>query len=77
MAMKPGFSLGKRGAFIAAVALVVLAGPGIYGCGPWFDEAIFSPGGAPQTSHPDFASGKLGIVLPTMRRSYLASPTGT
>lgn len=57
--------------FIAGVTAVVLAAPAIYACGPWFDEAIFVPGGVPQTSQAEFASGKLGVVLPTMRRSYL------
>ena len=71
MAMKLTLSLGKRSTFTIGVLLVVLAGPATYGCGPWFDEAVFIPGGAPQTSQSDFASGKLGIVLPTMRRSYL------
>jgi len=71
MAMKPGVSLRARRWFIAGVAMVVLCTPAIYGCGPWFDEAVFVPGGTPQTPQSEFASGKLGIVLPTMRRSYL------
>jgi hypothetical protein len=71
MAMKPGVSRRARWWFIAGVAMVVLSAPAIYGCGPWFDEAVFIPGGTPQTSQSEFASGKLGIVLPTMRRSYL------
>ncbi|MGB9197135.1 MAG: hypothetical protein WCB53_09450 [Terriglobales bacterium] len=71
MAMKLDVTRWVRWWFIAGVAAVVLAAPAIYACGPWFDEAIFVPAGAPQTSQPEFASGKLGIVLPTMRRSYL------
>ena len=71
MAMNPGVSRRARWWFIAGVAMVVLSAPAIYGCGPWFDEAVFIPGGAPQTSQSEFASGKLGIVLPSMRRSYL------
>jgi len=54
-----------------AVALVLVIPNAIYGCGPWFDEAIFTSSSEPQTSEEEFAAGKLGIVLPTMRRSYL------
>ena len=71
MAMKLGFSRRMRGWLVVGVGLLVLRAPSIYGCGPWFDEAIFVPVAAPQTSQAEFASGKLGIVLPTMRRSYL------
>jgi hypothetical protein len=57
---------------VISTTALILAMPGaIYSCGPWFDEAIFVPGGMPQTSPPEFAAGKLGIVLPTLRRSYL------
>lgn len=71
MAMKLEHSRWLRHCLLIAGVLIVLAAPAIYGCGPWFDEAIFIPGGAPQTSQAEFAAGKLGIILPTMRRSYL------
>jgi hypothetical protein len=71
MAMKLEHSRWVRHWMFIAAVVVVLAAPAIYGCGPWFDEAIFIPGGAPQTSQAEFAAGKLGILLPTMRRSYL------
>ncbi len=48
MAMKPGVSLRARWWFIAGVAMVVLSTPAIYGCGPWFDQAVFVPGETPQ-----------------------------
>jgi len=54
-----------------AVALVLVTPRAVYSCGPFFDEAIFIPSGAPQVSQEDFAAGKLGIVLPGLRRSYL------
>jgi len=69
--MKLEHSRWTRHWLLIAVVVVVLATPTIYGCGPWFEEAIFIPGRAPQTSQVEFAAGKLGIVLPTMRRSYL------
>jgi hypothetical protein len=71
MAMKLEHSRSVRHWLLTAGVIVVLAAPSIYGCGPWFDEAVFIPGGVPQTSQPEFAAGKLGILLPTMRRSYL------
>src|SRR5215471_15787756 len=71
MAIKREHSRWVRHRLLIAAVVVVLAVPVIYGCGPWFDEAIFIPGGAPQTSQAEFAAGKLGILLPTMRRSYL------
>src|SRR5215472_8616805 len=71
MAMRLGISQWMRHWLLTAAVVVVLAGPAIYGCGPWLDEAIFIPGGAPQTPQPEFAAGKLGILRPTMRRSYL------
>lgn len=71
MAIRMERSRRMRWRFIAGVAVMVLAAPAIHGCGPWFDEAIFIPSAAPQTSQAEFASGKLGIVLPTIRRSYL------
>jgi hypothetical protein len=71
MAMKLEHSRWMRHWLLTAGVIVLLAAPSIYGCGPWFDEAVFIPGGVPQTSQPEFAAGKLGILLPTMRRSYL------
>jgi len=71
MAMRLEMSRWMRHWLLTAAVVVVLAGPAIYGCGPWLDEAIFIPGGAPQTPQPEFAAGKLGILRPTMRRSYL------
>jgi len=43
----------------------------LYGCGPFFDYAIFT-----YTTHPDFpldiyAKGNMGVVQPTYARSYL------
>lgn len=69
--MKLEHSRWMRHWLLTAGVIAVLAAPAIYGCGPWFDEAIFIPGGVPQTSQPEFAAGRLGILLPTMRRSYL------
>lgn len=67
MAMK----FARRFVVVSAV-LVLLVMPGaIYSCGPWFDEATFAFADAPQPSQEEFAAGKLGIVLPTLRRSYL------
>lgn len=71
MAMKLEHSRWMRHWLLTAGVIVVLAAPSIYGCGPWFDEAVFIPGGVPQVSQSEFAAGKLGILLPTMRRSYL------
>ena len=71
MAMRLEFPRWVRRWLTVGLGAVVLAAPAIYGCGPFFDEAIFIPGGVPQTSQAEFASGKLGIVLPTLRRSYL------
>ena len=71
MAMTLEYSRRVRYGLLIAAVVVVLAAPAIYGCGPWFDEAIFIPDRAPQTSQAEFAAGKLGILLPTMRRSYL------
>ena len=56
---------------ISAVALILAMPGAIYSCGPYFDEAIFVPGTVPQPAQPEFAAGKLGIVLPALRRSYL------
>ncbi|MBZ5548518.1 MAG: hypothetical protein LAO22_11280 [Acidobacteriia bacterium] len=56
---------------LLAVVLMLAAPSAIYSCGPFFDEAEFVRGNAPQVSQADFAAGKLGIVLPTLRRSYL------
>ena len=56
---------------VAVVALVLVIPNAIYGCGPWFDEAVFTSSSEPQTSQEEFAAGNLGIVLPSMRRSYL------
>lgn len=72
MAMNRDLSRPVRCLVTACVVLVILAMPrAIYSCGPWFDEAIFVPGGVPQTSPSDFANGRLGIVLPSLRASYL------
>ena len=60
MAMKPGVSLRARWWFIAGVAMVVLSTPAIYGCGPWFDQAVFVPGETPQTSQFGVCFRKLG-----------------
>jgi len=54
-----------------AVVLVLVTPRAVYSCGPFFDEAIFIPSGSPQVSQEEFAAGKLGIVVPSMRRSYL------
>lgn len=70
MAMKREKSWRLRRTLVT-ILVVLLGAPAIYGCGPWFDEAIFIPGGVPQTSQPEFAAGKLGILVPTMHRSYL------
>lgn len=56
---------------LAAVVFVLVTPSAVYTCGPFFEAAVFSPGQSPQLSQPDFAAGKLGIVLPTFRRSYL------
>lgn len=69
--MKLEHSRWMRHLLLTAGVIVVLAAPSIYGCGPWFDEAVFIPGGVPQMPQSEFAAGKLGILLPTMRRSYL------
>lgn len=61
-----------RWSIVVSMLLFLLAMPGaIYSCGPWFDEATFAFADAPQPSQAEFAAGKLGIVLPTLRRSYL------
>lgn len=71
MALKLEHLRSLRCSLSIVAVVVVLVAPAIYGCGPWFDEAIFVAGGSPQTSQVEFAAGKLGILLPTMRRSYL------
>lgn len=57
---------------IVSVVVFVLVNPAaIYSCGPYMEEAVFVQSTEPQVSQEDFATGKLGIVLPTMRQSYL------
>lgn len=57
---------------IGLAVMFLLAMPSaMYSCGPWFDEATFAFTDAPQPAQAEFAAGKLGIVLPTLRRSYL------
>src|ERR1043166_8197671 len=57
---------------IAITILFILVNPAaIYSCGPYMEEAVFYQGVEPQVSQQDFAAGKLGIVIPTLRRSYL------
>ena len=61
-----------RWSLIVSVVVFVLVNPAaIYSCGPYMEEAIFVQSTEPQVSQEDFATGKLGIVLPTMRQSYL------
>jgi hypothetical protein len=56
-----------------AVGIVIWLVPGrpTFGCGPFFEQAIFT-----YTLHPDFplarfAAGQLGVLQPTYARSYL------
>ncbi len=61
----------RRFLVLSAVIFLLVMPRAIYSCGPWFDEATFAFAGTPQPSQAEFAAGKLGIVLPTLRRSYL------
>ncbi len=61
----------KRFLILAAVIFLLVMPRAIYTCGPWLDEAIFAFADTPQPSQTEFAAGKLGILLPTFRRSYL------
>ena len=56
---------------VSAAAFVLVNPAAIYSCGPYLEQAVFVPGNEPQVSQEDFVAGKLGIVIPTLRRSYL------
>lgn len=72
MALTRATATSARRLFIPLTLFFILAMPGaIYSCGPFFDEAVFTPAESPQVSHKNFAAGKLGIILPTLRPSYL------
>jgi hypothetical protein len=59
-------------AVYGAWLLVVLASPNlVIGCGPFFDEAIFSFTTRPDPPLQNFLSGKLGVVEPTYRYRFL------
>src|SRR5690242_16246216 len=55
-----------------ALLLIVLASPNlVIGCGPFFDEAIFSFTTRPDAPLQNFLSGKLGVIEPTYRYRFL------
>ena len=55
---------------IVAAAYCILPSV-IYSCGPWFQEAVFSFKYTPDFSLHQFLNGKLGIVHPGLKQSYL------
>jgi hypothetical protein len=72
MALTRATAISARRLFILLTVFFILVMPSaIYSCGPFFEEAVFTPAEAPQVSHKNFAAGKLGIILPTLRPSYL------
>lgn len=61
-----------RRALIVLFALLFLIAPNtIFSCGPFFITAIFAFRERPDSRNEDFAEGKLGIVRPEFRQSYL------
>jgi hypothetical protein len=54
--------------FLAASGLLVIP---IYSCGPFFESAVFTFESRPDGPDQDFAAGKIGILLPGFRSSYL------
>jgi len=59
-------------ALLLLVTLIVLVTPNvIYSCGPFLFSAIFVYKDRPDDRDEDFAAGKLGILRPEFRQSYL------
>lgn len=55
--------------FLAALGFLVIP---IYSCGPFFESAVFTFQNRPDGPDQDFAAGKIGILVPGFRSSYLA-----
>ena len=55
--------------FLVASGLLVIP---IYSCGPFFESAVFTFPNRPDGPDQDFAAGKIGVLLPSFRSSYLA-----
>ena len=67
MALRP-----SSRALLLLVALIVLITPNAtYSCGPFLFSAIFVYKDRPDDRDEDFAAGKLGILRPEFRQSYL------
>ena len=54
---------------VAASSLLIVP---IHSCGPVFEYAVFTFQDRPDGPDQDFAAGKIGILLPSFRASYLA-----
>lgn len=54
--------------FLTASGLFIVP---IYSCGPFFESAVFTFQNRPDGPDQDFATGKIGILLPGFRSSYL------
>jgi hypothetical protein len=55
--------------FLVASCFLVIP---MYSCGPFFEFAVFTFQNRPDGPDQDFAAGKIGILLPGFRSSYLA-----
>jgi tetratricopeptide (TPR) repeat protein len=61
-----------RHTLLVLIVLFVLVTPSaIYSCGPFLETAVFAFRDQPDGPAANFAAGKLGIVRPGFRRSYL------
>ena len=61
----------RRWALAISIAVGLVCSPPVFGCGPFFEQAIFTYSLHPDLPLAGFAQGHLGVLQPTYARSYL------
>ncbi|MDQ3829054.1 MAG: hypothetical protein M3361_07045, partial [Candidatus Tectomicrobia bacterium] len=61
----------RRWALALGIVVGLVCGPPAFGCGPFFEQAIFTYSLHPDLPLASFAQGHLGVLQPTYARSYL------
>jgi hypothetical protein len=58
-------------ALAISIAVALVCSQPVFGCGPFFEQAIFTYSLHPDLPQASFAQGQLGVLQPTYARSYL------